>query len=153
MLSLPLLFFTGRGLLSPPLMWHDILQRLQMDLCSIVGFHGLQGYRCLTMGCTRGCREISAPVPEAPPVSCLLHWHGFLQRTFPCIFILFFLPAVVVQILPFPIFVVPKMLHHHYGFVQQWVCLRAGWCLLYSNTREASVSFSKKPLIVPPPPP
>ena len=45
--------------------WHGILHRLQMDLCSTLDLHGLQGHGCLTMG----CRGISALAPAVPPPS------------------------------------------------------------------------------------
>lgn len=43
------------------------LHGLQGDLCSPVCLPGLQRHSCLTMGCTNGCRGISAPAPKAPP--------------------------------------------------------------------------------------
>lgn len=65
------------------LLWCGVLCGLQMDLCSPWDPHGLQGHRCLTMGCTRGCRGISALVPGAPPPSASSVSWVCLQGCFP----------------------------------------------------------------------
>lgn len=50
------------------LLWCAVLQGLQVDLCSPLGFHGLQGFRLPHPVFTKGCRGISALAPGAPPV-------------------------------------------------------------------------------------
>lgn len=44
-----------------------LLHRLQVNLCTPIVLHGLQGRRCLTMVFTVGCRGISDPRPGASP--------------------------------------------------------------------------------------
>jgi len=44
-----------------------VLPRLQMEICSTVDLHGLQGTACLTMVFSAVCRRISAPTPGVPP--------------------------------------------------------------------------------------
>ena len=63
----------------PAPMWG--LPGLQLEICSTVDLHGLQGTACLTRVCSTGCRGISAPAPGAPP-SLLLHWPWRLQSCF-----------------------------------------------------------------------
>lgn len=50
------------------LLWCAVLQGLQVDLCSPLGFRGLQGSRLPHTVFTKGCRGISALVPGASPV-------------------------------------------------------------------------------------
>ena len=49
------------------LLRREVLHGLQVDICSTVDLHGLQGTTCITMVFTTGCRGISALVPGAPP--------------------------------------------------------------------------------------
>jgi len=39
----------------------------QVEICSTVDLHELQGTACLIMGCPRGCRGMYVSVPGAPP--------------------------------------------------------------------------------------
>ena len=49
------------------LLRHGILHGLQVDICSTINLHRLQGTACPTMVFTTGCWAISAQVPGAPP--------------------------------------------------------------------------------------
>ena len=49
------------------LLWRGVLHGLQLEICSTVDLHGLQGTACLTMVFITGYRGISAPTPGAPP--------------------------------------------------------------------------------------
>ena len=42
-----------------PLLQCGLLQELQVDLCTHMNLHGLQGHSCFTMLCTTGCRGTS----------------------------------------------------------------------------------------------
>lgn len=43
-----------------------LLYELQVDLCTPMVLHGLQGHSCFTMVCIMGCRRIAALAPGAP---------------------------------------------------------------------------------------
>jgi len=49
-----------------PLLWCGVLHVLQVETCSTVDHHGLQGTACLTMVFSTCCRGISTPAPGAP---------------------------------------------------------------------------------------
>ena len=88
------------------------LHGLQVEICSTMDLHGLQGTACLTMGCTTGCRGISAPAPgaAAPPPSALAlvvcravalpHTLAALPRLLLCSRFFPFLKYVIPEVLP-----------------------------------------------------
>lgn len=105
-----------------------------------------QGHSFLTMVCTRICREISAPAPEAPP-PILLHW--------PCCLQGFFSPhpsslAAVAQAffshLKYIIPEVPPPLLPGSALATAWLS-GSPLALALSNPREVSGGFSQKPLL------
>lgn len=50
------------------LFWHGVLHGWQVDLCSTLHIHRLQGHSSFITVCTKGCRGISATAPRAPPL-------------------------------------------------------------------------------------